>query len=260
MNSKLLIRFVHGCLLVLMSLSIAGCCCCMKESPPTLTVTGDEPLGSPPCEPESQVGVFGSPVVLELPEEPNAEGQYQWYRYQGESFVALTNSNRIIEVSSPSLVIQRFAMEDVAYYARMPKGGKPKFPCNFVYNLMGTTNGAPPVWGAPVPGGGGSAVYSYCGTVPCPGTYAAYVTYSKGWRPAGAAGPTVARDGNPATRPSTKVRYGTAPLVTPPTCGCNGEVIVLNPKQNQRYTFTIYFPPGVSPSNPHPLELVNFLP
>ncbi len=221
--------------------------------------------GCPPCEPNPVVGQFDFDVMIEA---QGAGTNFHWYRLQTNVFVPLQASERIPVVNSSNLLIPQLKMSDVGVYARLEgmqvSVAPGKVPCDVQYSLLGTTNvsGTFTLWGAPMPYGG-TVNASWCGGVGCPGTYASYVSYSAGWFPAGAPGSTQARDGNSVTSGSSKVRYYCSPFPlpgpTPPTCGCGGSVTVLNPNPAKRYTFTIYFPPGVAPSQPHPITLVNFI-
>lgn len=219
-----------------------------------------------PCEPVPVLSKFGTNVALDpgLPVDPGSS--YQWYRLKDDKFKKLTGSEPgITNIQRAVLSFPNFQMANVGIYGRKTQGQDPKIPCDAIFSLMGYggTNGmAEPitVYGTPYVASGNSTS-SYCAGQPCPGAYTRYISYSTGWRIVTPNLLTRAEDGSARTAPKTKLRYYCAPPITPPSCGCEGVVDILNPTNKLKtYTFTIYFPSGVTPDVPHPLKLYNLAP
>lgn len=226
------------------------------------------------CDPIGNITAEGKNAKLELPDEKGSHGAkitYQWYRYMEGIPTRILDGGPFKDTDKATMKIEKISTNEVAYYGRVtlvngvPVHPPTAIPCGHVYNVMvsGTSPEEPDpttvsmtVWGAPVVKSATSTT-SYCGGVtPCPGPYARYVTYSTGWRPT-STNSVWAGDGSTATAQYSKIRYGCAPPVTPPTCGCSGRVDILSATMGKRYTFTIYFPAGVTPLSPHPLVLNN---
>jgi len=252
-------------LAVLSVLTLCGCCCKHRHCHTTGTSSEAEPSDLPAdCRPTPKLARFDFDTTIKFEHELNLDqGAYRWFRLQGNAFVPLQETAKHKNVTSKELKILSLRPEDLAHYAYLKDVPRPNYKDAFcenrVYSLMGYTNtgGTITVWGTPLTSSGNSSANT-CNNQPCPGAYAKKVDFDWGWRPISSTAPCSVQDGSTSTQPSTKVRYWGAS--TAPLCGCSGTLNIPSPNPARIYTFTLYFPSGVTPLNPHPLIINNMNP